>query len=517
MILFRTKSLKQLQAEAGEEGTHTLKRTLGSGTLLALGVGAIIGAGIFVRTASAAGNYAGPGVMWSYVIAALGCAFAGLCYVEFAAMIPIAGSAYTYSYATMGELIAWVIGWDLVLEYALGAATVAIAWSEYLNKLCQSFLGFTIPYAYCHSPFQASLTTGEHGLINLPAIFILSVLTLVLIRGTKESATLNNIIVAVKVTIVIFFVILGWKFINPVNHAVIVPPNEGGDAFGWQGVFRGAGIVFFAYVGFDAVSTAAQEAKDPQKGMPIGILGSLAFCTILYILFSYVLTGIANYKDFSNVGAGHEAAVAYAISTYMPGYSWFSNLITIAVLAGFSSVILVMLLGQARVFYSMANDGLLPKMFSEVHPRFRTPAKANLLLFAFVSIFAAFIPGDIVGEMTSIGTLFAFVLVSIGIIIMRKTNPSAARPFRTPFVPVVPLLGVAVCFFMIYHLGWENWTRLIVWLELGFLIYFAYGIKKSKLGNGTYNHKLSTIGFGVSLASLVVTAVVIYQLGLMGN
>ncbi len=481
MNLFRRKSLALLQQEANAEGAHTLKRTLGSGALLALGVGAIIGAGIFVRTAAAAGNYSGPGVIWSYVIAGIGCAFAGLCYVEFAAMIPIAGSAYTYSYATMGELIAWFIGWDLILEYALGAATVAIAWSEYLNKLCQAFFGFAIPYALCHSPFQTDLATGVHGLINLPAIFILAVLTLVLIRGTKESANINSVIVIVKVVIVLAFVALGWKFINPVNHAVMVPPNEGGDAFGWAGVFRGAGVVFFAYVGFDAVSTAAQEAKDPQKGMPIGILGSLAFCTVLYILFSYVLTGIANYRDFSVVGPGHEAAVAYAISTYMPGYGWFSNLITVAILAGFSSVILVMLLGQARVFYSMANDGLLPKAFSEVHPKYRTPAKANIMLFGLVAIFAAFVPGDIVGDMTSIGTLFAFVLVSIGIIVLRKTDPNHPRPFRTPLVPLVPILGVAVCLFMIYHLGWENWARLIAWLVIGFVVYFSYGVRHSKL------------------------------------
>jgi APA family basic amino acid/polyamine antiporter len=483
MSLFRRKSITALQNEAAQEGAHTLKRTLGSGSLLALGVGAIIGAGIFVRTAAAAGNYAGPGVIWSYIIAGIGCAFAGLCYVEFAAMIPIAGSAYTYSYATMGELIAWFIGWDLVLEYALGAATVAIAWSEYLNKLCEAFFGFTIPYQYCHSPFQSHPTTGVQGMINIPAVAILAVLTLVLVRGTKESAKLNAFIVIVKVAIVIAFICIGWHFINPINHAVMVPPNEGGDAFGWQGVFRGAGVVFFAYVGFDAVSTAAQEAKDPQKGMPIGILGSLAFCTVLYILFSYVLTGIAPYRDFATTGAGHEAAVAYAVSAYMPGFGWFSNLITVAILAGFSSVILVLLLGQSRVFFSMANDGLIPKVFSEVHPKFRTPAKANIVLFFLVSIFAAFIPGDIVGDMTSIGTLFAFVLVSIGIVILRKTDPKVNRPFRTPFVPVVPFLGVAVCAFMIYHLGWENWMRLFVWLFIGMIVYFTYSRKHSKLNN----------------------------------
>lgn len=482
--LFAKKSLDIILKESDETGEHTLKRTLGSAALLALGIGAIIGAGIFVRTAAAAGNHAGPGVMWSYIIAGVGCAFAGLCYVEFASMIPIAGSAYTYSYATMGELVAWIIGWDLILEYALGAACVAIAWSEYLNKLCEHYFGFTIPYAFCHSPFQVDHITGVHGIINIPAVFILGFLTMILIRGTSESANFNSFIVVVKVLIVIVFIALGWQFINPVNHAVIVPPNTGESGmFGWSGVLRGAGIVFFAYVGFDAVSTAAQEAKNPQKGMPIGILGSLAFCTVLYILFSYVLTGVANYKDFSVTGPGHEAAVAYAITTYMKGYEWFAGLITIAILAGFSSVILVMLLGQSRVFFSMSKDGLLPKVFSEVHPTYRTPAKANAWLFFLVGIFAAFVPGDIVGDMTSIGTLFAFILVSVGVILMRKTNPDAVRPFKTPLVPLVPILGILVCGFMIFGLGWENWMRLIIWLIIGFIIYFGYSVKHSRINN----------------------------------
>ena len=482
--LFAKKTLDKILKESDETGEHTLKRTLGSGALLALGIGAIIGAGIFVRTAAAAGNHAGPGVMWSYVIAGIGCAFAGLCYVEFASMIPIAGSAYTYSYATMGEFVAWIIGWDLILEYALGAACVAIAWSEYLNKFCEHYFGFTIPYAFCHSPFQVDHLTGVHGIINIPAVLILGILSLILIRGTSESAKLNSAIVIVKVIIVLVFIALGWQFINPVNHAVIVPLNTGVTGeFGWSGVLQGAGIVFFAYVGFDAVSTAAQEAKDPQKGMPIGILGSLAFCTVLYILFSYVLTGIAPYADFSKTGPGHEAAVAYAITHYMPGYEWFSGLITIAILAGFSSVILVMLLGQSRVFFSMSKDGLLPKVFSEVHPTFRTPAKANAWLFFLVGIFAAFVPGDIVGDMTSIGTLFAFILVSIGVIMMRKTNPDTPRPFKTPLVPLVPILGVLVCGFMIFGLGKENWLRLIVWLAIGFVIYFGYSKNHSKINN----------------------------------
>ncbi len=477
--LFRRKSIPHL-IEESHSGEHTLKRTLGSVALIALGIGAIIGAGLFVRTAAAAGSHAGPGVIYSFIIAGIGCAFAGLCYAEFAAMIPVAGSAYTYSYATLGEFVAWIIGWDLVLEYALGAATVGIAWSEYLNNLLGQF-GMNIPYQWCHSPFQAS-PDGVSGLMNLPALFIVSVLSFVLIRGTQESATVNTIIVIIKVAIVLVFIALGWQYINPVNHAVMVPENTGKfGEFGWSGILSGAGIVFFAFIGFDAVSTAAQEAKEPQKGMPIGILGSLAVCTLLYILFSWVLTGIASYKDFGPGGPGHEASVAYAITTYMHGYAWLGLLITVAILAGFSSVILVMLLGQSRVFFSMSKDGLLPKVFSELHPKYKTPYKSNLLLLIFVGFFATFVPGDIVGDMTSIGTLFAFVLVCVGILIMRKTSPDIERPFKTPFVPVVPILGILVCLAMIFGLGWANWARLFVWLGIGFVIYFGYSVKNSKL------------------------------------
>lgn len=514
MSLFIKKPLDRILAEAKDSGEHTLKRTLGSGALLALGIGAIIGAGIFVRTAAAAGNHAGPGVMLSYIIAGIGCAFAGLCYVEFASMIPVAGSAYTYSYATMGEFIAWIIGWDLILEYALGAATVAIAWSEYLNKFCEHYFGFTIPYEWCHSPFQQEMingvASGAHGIMNLPALVILALLTLILVRGTKESANFNSIIVIIKVLIVLIFIAVGWKFIIPANHAVIIPANTGeSGAFGWSGILRGAGIVFFAYVGFDAVSTAAQEAKNPQKGMPIGILGSLAFCTVLYILFSYVLTGIAHYSEFSVTGPGHEAAVAYAINKYMIGYEWFGGLITIAILAGFSSVILVMLLGQSRVFFSMSKDGLLPKTFSEIHPRYKTPAKATMWLFILVGFFAAFVPGDIVGDMTSIGTLFAFILVSAGVILMRKSNPEADRPFKVPLVPLVPILGILVCGFMIFGLGWENWSRLLVWLIIGFNLYLAYSLRNSLLAISETEIKkvklVSAVGLGSAALLLIMT------------
>lgn len=480
--LFRKKSLEAVMADSSDtlEGAPALRRTLSSLSLVALGIGAIIGAGIFVRTAAAAGNNAGPAVVYSFILAAIGCGFAGLCYAELAAMIPVSGSAYTYTYATLGELVAWIIGWDLVLEYGLGAATVSVAWSEYLNNLLHQF-GYGMPFQWCHSPFEAS-AAGVHGIVNLPALFILALLTALLVKGTQESAWVNTIIVCVKLAIVVTFIIVGWHFVKPMNHTPFLPENTGEfGSFGWSGVLRGAGVVFFAYIGFDAVSTAAQEAKNPQKGMPVGILGSLVICTVLYILFSWVLTGVASYKDFANAGAGHEASVAFAIQTYMPGYGWLATLITVAVLLGFSSVILVLLLGQSRVFFSLSRDGLMPKVFSELHPRWHTPWKSNLILLILVGVFGGFVPGHVVGDMTSIGTLFAFVLVCIAVIILRKRNRDAQRPFKTPFVPVVPILGALVCAFMIFGEGWENWTRLIVWLAIGFAIYFGYGARHSKL------------------------------------
>ncbi|NUN99089.1 MAG: amino acid permease [Saprospiraceae bacterium] len=481
MSLFVKKPLATLLSESREEGQHSLSRRISSTGLVLLGIGAIIGAGLFVRTADAAAFHAGPGVTISFVVAAIGCALAGLCYAEFASMIPISGSAYTYSYATMGQFIAWIIGWDLVLEYALGAATVSIAWSEYLNKFLEQFIGqdWTIPYAWCHSPFQVS-PAGEHGIVNLPALLILLLLTMVLIRGIRESAAVNSIIVVVKVVIVILFIALGWSFINPANHAPFIPPvSEYTNSLGltrqfggWGGILAGAGIVFFAFIGFDAVSTAAQETINPKRALPIGILGSLVICTALYILFSYVLTGIAHYTDFRV--AGKEASVTYAIEQYMAGYGWLAKFITLAILFGFSSVILVMLLGQSRVFYSMSRDGLVPSIFSEVHAKFRTPWKSNILFLFFVGAFAAFVPGEVVGDMTSIGALFAFILVCIGVIIMRKKEPDAPRAFKTPLVPFVPILGAVVCGAMIVGLGWANWSRLGIWLLIGLVIYFGY-------------------------------------------
>jgi basic amino acid/polyamine antiporter, APA family len=478
------------QLLSGHAVEHRMKRTLGAGNLVALGIGAIIGAGLFVRTAAAAANNAGPSVTIAFIVAAIGCAFAGLCYAEFASMIPIAGSAYTYSYATMGEFIAWIIGWDLVLEYAVGAATVGIAWSEYFNKLLELF-GWRIPYEWSHSPFEVLKDTAgqvtAHGIMNIPALFIILLLSLLLIRGTKESALFNGIIVITKVAIVILFIILGWNFINPANHAVYIPsPSTFEDSQGVvhnfggiMGILGAAGVVFFAFIGFDAVSTAAQEAKNPKKDMPIGILGSLVVCTILYILFAHVLTGVGSVEDFRT--HGKEASVAYAIKTYMTGYGWLANLVTVAILAGFSSVILVMLMGQSRVFYSMSRDGLVPRIFSDLHPKYKTPYKSNLIFFVLVGLFAAFVPGDIVGDMTSIGTLFAFILVCAGVWIMRVKNPEIPRQFKTPMVPLVPILGIIVCGAMIFGLGWTNWARLLAWLAVGLVIYFAYSRKNSKL------------------------------------
>ena len=520
MSLWRKKSLDDLLLQA--QGSN-LKRTLGAGSLIALGIGAIIGAGLFVRTAAAATEAAGSGVTLSFIVAAIGCAFAGLCYAEFAAMIPISGSAYAYSFVTMGELVAWIIGWSLVMEYALGAATVSIAWSEYLNNL----LGGAIPYEWCHSPFEklyqvsASVVTqiqalpGDwkgiekgilsadqfeflsknyqamvsnvnitSGIINAPALVILLALTLLLIKGTKESATVNAIIVFIKVAIVLLFIAIGWKFINPVNHTPYLIPegtvgHEGFFKWGWGGVLGGAGIVFFAFIGFDAVSTTAQEAKNPKRDMPIGILGSLAVCTILYILFGHVLTGVAHHSEFAT--AGKEASVSYVIQNYMKGYEWLGTSVTLAILAGFSSVILVMLMGQSRVFYSMSQDGLIPKAFGELHPKYQTPFKANWILFVFVGAFAAFVPGSIAGDLTSFGTLFAFVLVCVGILIMRKSNPELSRPFKTPLVPYVPILGIIVCSLMIIALDAFTLKAAFVWMLLGLIIYFTYSRKNSHL------------------------------------
>ncbi|MBL7772061.1 MAG: amino acid permease [Chitinophagaceae bacterium] len=482
MSLFVRKPLQQLMEEAAE-GEKGLKKTLGAGSLIALGIGAIIGAGLFSITGGAAAANAGPAITLSFVVAGLGCAFAGLCYAEFASMIPIAGSAYTYSYATMGEFMAWIIGWDLVLEYAVGAATVSISWSRYFKKFLE---GFDI---HLSENFMAGPWDG--GIINLPAVVIVILMSLLLVRGTQESARFNAIIVTLKVAVVLIFIILGWGYINNSNYTPYIPENTGTfGEYGFSGIIRAAAIVFFAYIGFDAVSTAAQETKNPKRNMPIGILGSLAICTVLYILFAHVMTGVANYTAFK--GKDGIAPVAVAIDhmgkagadgIIIPDYPWLNRAIIVAILAGYSSVIMVLLMGQSRVFFSMSKDGLIPKVFSDVHPKFRTPAKSNLLFLVFVSLFAAFVPGRVVGEMTSIGTLFAFILVCIGVIVMRKQMPDAPRAFRTPLVPLVPILGVATCLFMMVFLPGDTWLRLIIWMAIGIVIYFLYSKKHSKLQN----------------------------------
>jgi APA family basic amino acid/polyamine antiporter len=478
MSLFRTKPLEALLARLDESGG--LKRTLRWPGLIALGIGGIIGAGLFARTPAAAAQNAGPGVTFSFVIAAIGCAFAGLCYAEFAAMIPIAGSAYTYAYVTMGELVAWIIGWALILEYGLGAATLSIYWTEYFNNLFPNL----IPWAWRHSPLQTG-PGGIHGIVNAPALIILLIITLLLIKGISESATVNAIIVGIKVTIVLMIIAIGWHFIHPANHTPFVLAQDathmGVFKHGWGGILGGAGVVFFAFIGFDAVSTAAQETVDPGRNMPIGILGSLAVCTVLYVLFSWVLTGIAPALDFADPNKGAEASVSWAIHTYMPGYSWLSTLVSVAILAGFSSVMLVMLLGQSRVFFSMSKDGLLPKLFADVHPKFRTPYKCNWVLYVFVGLLGGFLPGDITGNMTNLGTLFAFVLVCIGVWVMRRTNPNQARPFRAPLVPLVPILGSVFCVAMIISVDPTSKIAAGSWMVIGLFVYFLYARRHSHL------------------------------------
>jgi APA family basic amino acid/polyamine antiporter len=473
------KPIDLLLKESADEGENSLKRTLGPINLILIGIGIIIGAGLFSLTGIAAGQHAGPAVTISFIIAALGCTFAALCYAEFSAMIPVAGSAYTYSYATMGELFAWIIGWDLVLEYSVGAATVAISWSQYLTKFL-SWFDLYLPPQLTLSPFEtAKAANGDvvSGIINLPAALIVIIVTSIIIRGTKGSALVNAIIVCLKVGVVLVFIAVGWSFINPHNYHPYIPQNTGvWGNYGWSGILRGAGLVFFVFIGFDAVSTAAQEAKNPQRNMPIGIIGSLVVCTILFVIFAHVMTGMANYKEF--IGSG--APVAIAIEK--THYQWLSKAIVLAILIGYTSVILVDLLGQSRVFFSMSKDGLLPKVFADIHPKFRTPWKSNIVLCAFIALFAAFVPIRVVGEMTSIGTLLAFVMVCAGVLILRKQHPNVKRPFKTPLVPLVPILGILTCFAMMTFLPGDTWLRLIIWLAIGLVIYFTYGKKNSVLG-----------------------------------
>jgi len=473
--LFIRKTLAELEEQA-DSNHNALKRHLTATNLTLLGVGCVIGAGIFVLTGTAAALHAGPAVALSFIISAFGCLLAGLCYAEFASMIPVSGSAYTYGYATMGEFVAWIIGWDLILEYLFGSATVAVGWSGYVTSFFADF-GIVIPTAMCQSPFIFD-ATGWHAsgaIINFPAIFIVALMTTLLVIGIKESAKFNNIIVLIKVTVILLFIGFGISHINLANWTPFIPANTGEFGhFGWSGVLTAAAVVFFAYVGFDAVSTTSQEAINPKRDVPRGILFSLLICTVLYIAVSLVLTGILNYK-YLNV----EAPIALAINSAGPSLIWLRPIIKIGAIAGLSSVVLVLLLGQSRVFFTMASDGLLWKSFAKTHSKFKTPHITTIVTGCFAAFFAGLFPIGLLGEMVSIGTLLAFVIVSVGIILLRKAEPNAIRGFKTPWVPIVPILGALVCFAQMAALPRDTWVRLIAWMLIGFVIYFTYGRKHS--------------------------------------
>ena len=475
--LFRKKSIAEALSRANSD-KDGLKRTLSANNLIALGVGAIIGTGIFVLTGTAAANYAGPALTISFVISAIGCLLAGLCYAEFASMIPVAGSAYAYSYSTLGELIAWFIGWDLILEYLFTAGTVAVGWSGYVISFLNG-IGIHIPVSIAESPFGYDVHSGWYltgSIINFPAMFIISLMAVLLVLGIKQSATLNNVIVFVKVIVILLFIGFGIAYISTDNWVPYIPEQTSFGHFGFSGILRGAGVIFFAYIGFDAVSTAAQEAKNPQKDMPKGILYSLLICTVLYVAVTLVLTGIAHYTELD-----HPAPIAYAIDKVGSGLQWLSPLVKIGAIAGLSSVVLVMMLGQSRIFYSMSKEGLLPKFFSGVHRKYGTPYKSTFVTGIASAIIAGVLPINILGELVSIGTLMAFVIVCVSIIVLRKISPEVNRPFKTPFVPLVPILGAAICLLQMIFLPWDTWLRLILWMVIGFIIYFSYSIKHSKL------------------------------------
>lgn len=507
MNLFVKKTAEELLQEAENDGGRGLKRVLGPFGLIALGVGVIIGAGLFSVTGIVAGAHTGPAIVISFALAAIACALAGLCYAEFASMIPVAGSAYTYSYFTMGELVAWIIGWDLVLEYAVAAVAISISWSKYFC-IMMSDIGYALPTELTACP-------AEGGAFNLPAAILVIILSLILMRGTSGSSKFNDLMVTLKIAVVLAFIGIGFKYINTDNLTPFIPANTGvfGE-YGWSSILRGAAIVFFAYIGFDAVSTAAQETKNPRRNMPIGIMGSLIVCSVLYMVFSLVMTGVVNYKEY--IGADSIAPAATAVAhmgemgangTIVPAFPWLNRGIIVAILLGYASVVLVMMMGQSRVFYSMSKDGLLPPLFSHLHKRYHTPARSNLLFMVLISILAGIIPPSVAGEMTSIGTLFAFSLVCLGVIVVRRTQPNAPRSFKTPFVPWVPAAGLVCCIGMMLFLPAETWIRLVMWMLIGIDIYSFYGIKHSVIGGGSVRRHgqtiLSCIGVFVAFLCIV--------------
>jgi len=489
MNIFRRKPAAALQFEA--EADKSLKRALGPVNLTALGIGAIIGAGIFVLTGHAAAQYAGPAIVYSFILSGLVCALAGLCYAEFASMLPLSGSAYTYGYATLGEFVAWIIGWNLILEYLFAASTVAVGWSGYVVSFLKD-LGIHIPAAFTSAPYDHTAAVGAHwwnlwqlfaqgwtstgAVLNVPAMLVVGAVSILLVIGIKESANFNNVIVALKLLVILTFIGVGAAYINRANWHPFVPPLTKTGDFGWSGVVRAAGVIFFAYIGFDAVSTAAQESKKPQRDMPIALLGSLGICTLLYIVVSLVLTGVVNYTQL-NV----PAPIAVAVSTLGPSLAWLEYFIKVGAIAGLSSVILVLLLGQARIFFTISKDGLLPPVFSAVHPKFQTPWIAQILTGAAAMLIAGLFPIGLLGELVSIGTLLAFAIVCAGVLVLRLTDPNLRRPFRTPVVWLVAPLGVVSCGFLMLNLPADTWARLIVWIGVGIVIYFGYGFSHSKL------------------------------------
>ncbi len=523
--LFLTKPLPQLFSESKESGG--LKRSLTATNLTTLGIGAIIGAGIFVLTGQAAAQYAGPAIVLSFIVSGFACGLAGLCYAEFASMIPIAGSAYTYSYATLGEFLAWIIGWDLILEYLFAASTVAVGWSGYVVSFLKD-LHIFIPPQFTGAVGSVLINVPDSGwkpltaafaqtltasgvqvdslahvtcILNLPAMFIVALLTTLLVIGIRESANFNNVMVITKVSVIILFIAIGFMFVKAVNWHPFIPANkveaapisQYGSLWGWlkayshefgkfgiSGVLRGAGVIFFAYIGFDAVSTAAQEAKNPQRDMPKGILGSLGISTVLYILVAIVLTGIVSYTTLNVADP-----VAVGVDAMGKSMFWLRPIVKIAAIAGLSSVILVMLMGQPRIFYSMSKDGLLPPVFSKVHPRFKTPYISTIVTGTVAMIIAGILPISILGELVSIGTLLAFIIVCLSVIVLRKSKPDIERPFKTPWVPFVPILGASICFIQMASLPLDTWLRLIIWMAIGFAIYFFYGVNHSKIRQST--------------------------------